>query len=362
MRSKDKHLLAYRENFAAMREARFRKGQINTMKFLSAATILAAVWTSTAHADVVLRYNRWLPAAHHLEKNVLGPWMKRVKEVTEGRVVIQPTTSSLGPAPKQHELVVSGIADVVLTTDSYTPGLFPLSEIMELPFIGDNAETLSSTYWRVYETYFAEKNPYRRTKLITASATASYHLFNSARPIKNVEDVAGLKIQVSGTASTELLGMLGFTTVSGTVAQMVENLSAGTVDGVFLSDDAVRSFGLIRYLKHRTYFPRGLGSISLIILLNEKKWQAISPKDQAAIESISGAVLAREIGISFDRANLEAFGDVQRAGIKLSDPSLALMDRVQAIARTLDEKWIKVAGEKGVDGVAAVKMLRDSTR
>ena len=242
---------------------------------LAAALLVCA---GSADAQVTLRYNHWLPPDHHMDKNVFRSWMDKVAEVTNGRVKIEPTVSSLGPVLKQYDLVSTGVADVVFTAESYTPGLFPLADILSLPAIGTDPEKLSTAYWKVYETYFAKANPYPRVHVLGLTAFPIYHLFNARRDIATPADLRGLKMTTTGEVKTELLKNLGATVVSAGLTQLVEMTTSGVIDGVMTTDDAVNSFSLARLVKYRTTFPKGLGSASSVIMINEAKWNAISAR------------------------------------------------------------------------------------
>src|SRR5687768_3015972 len=107
------------------------------VKRVFAAGILAvpALCDVAGAQEVQLRYNRWLPATHDIDTKVFRPWFEEVAKATAGRVKIEFTTSSLGPLPRQYELATSGVADVVFGSETFTTGRFPLSEILELPFL-----------------------------------------------------------------------------------------------------------------------------------------------------------------------------------------------------------------------------------
>jgi len=310
-----------------------------------------------------LRYNRWLPVGHHLEQNVLIPWMAKVAEVTQGRVRIEPTTSSLGPPLKQYDLAATGIADVIFTSESYTPALFPLAEIMGLPFVGTDVEKLAVAYWQVYEKHFAQVKPYPRVVPMGLTGFPIYQIYNLKREMATPDQARGLKIVTTGGQfRTELLKSLGFTVLSAGLPQVVEMLSTGVADGTYLTDDAVKSFGVIKVVKHRTEFPGGLGSLSGCVLMNEAKWNSLSGQDRAAIAAISGPLLSRQMGLSLKNADNQAKAEIEKAGVKTVVADARFLSLAKQAAAPLDEQWIKMAKEKGVDGSAALTMLRDLAR
>ncbi len=140
--------------------------------FFAALCVATAPLAGAGAQETQLRYNRWLPATHDIDNKVFRPWFEEIAKVTGGRVKIEFTTSSLAPLPRQYELATSGAADIVFGSESLTPGRFPLAEILELPFIGNSAESVSVAYWKVYKAHFEKTKPYSGTHLLALSGLA----------------------------------------------------------------------------------------------------------------------------------------------------------------------------------------------
>lgn len=327
------------------------------MRLLLLAFMICA-GTSTGYAQVTLRYNRWLPPEHHVDKRVLLPWMAKVAEVTQGRVKIEPTVSSLGPVLKQYDLVSTGVADLVYTAEAYTPGLFPLADILTLPSLGTDPEKLSVAYWKVYEALFAKTKPYPLVHVLALNAYPDYHLFNSRREIASADDIRGLKFATTGEIRTAILKALGATVVSAGLTQLVEMTMSGVIDGTLLTDDAAHSFGLARVAKHRTTFPKGTGSGSGVFLINQAKWNAISEADRAAISKLSGEVLTQQLGASLKTADDLGRAENEKAGVRTIVADEKLIGALEKAAAPQVSAWLEKAKAKGVDGVEALNMLR----
>ena len=54
-------------------------------------------------------------------------------KLSEGNAFKLYPGSILGAPPAQAELVKKGVADVALVVPTYTPGLFPMSSVVEIP-------------------------------------------------------------------------------------------------------------------------------------------------------------------------------------------------------------------------------------
>ena len=332
------------------------------MKAPHLAVALCLVVLSVAPAavaqEVTLRYNRWLPATHDIDNKVFKPWFDEIARVTAGRVKVEFTTSSLGPLPRQYELAKSGVADLTFGSESLTPGLFPLAEILELPFLGTSAEAVSVAYWRVYKAYFEKTHPYGGTHLLALSSLAPYYVHTIKKPVAKIADFQGMKLRAAGTLLNDTLSALGAVAVPASVTELHDLFSKGIVDGGLGNDDQIRSFNLSKFIAYRTVIPGGISNYSTFVVVNEGKWQSISAADRAAIEGIAGESVARSLGRIVDASAALGLKLMEDAGAKTIVADDAFIAGLKSKLGFLEERWIKKAGEKGVDGRKAIEMLR----
>src|SRR5690606_33208661 len=114
------------------------------------------------------------------------------------RVKIEYTASSLGAPPRQFDLAAEGIADLVLGVHANTPARFTLTQIAEMPFLGNNGAALSAAYWRVHEKLLAPANEHKGVKVLALWGHGPGVVANSIRPVTKADDMKGMKIRVAG--------------------------------------------------------------------------------------------------------------------------------------------------------------------
>jgi TRAP-type C4-dicarboxylate transport system substrate-binding protein len=330
------------------------------MKFFKLAALAAASVSllATSASALELRYNRWLPPSHHVDAVVLKNYFDEIAKVTDGRVTVEFTNSSLGGIERQYELAVMGIADITFMSESLTPGQFPLAHVVEMPGIGEDNEAVSVAYWRTYKAMFEAVDPYKDVHLLTLATLPPYHIYTASRPVHSAEDMQGLKLRAAGSLPSEKVRALGATVVPAQVTQFVEMISKGVLDGAYSNDDSMYSFGSLDSINYKTQIQGGLGGMSLAVVMNKAKWEQISPEDQAAIEAISGEELARAIGESYNESMQVAEKAIVDAGIETTVASDDFMKTVFEKLAPLEQQWIESANAAGVDGAAALEMLR----
>ncbi|MFN0301714.1 MAG: TRAP transporter substrate-binding protein [Burkholderiales bacterium] len=313
-----------------------------------------------AAQNVTLRFSQWVPAAHFTMSQGFHKYFEDVARVTEGRVKIEPTAQALGAPPRHMQLAVDGISDVSWGVHGYTPGTYPLAEIVELPFITKNAEVNSSAYWRVYKAMFEKTGMHPAgVHTLTLHVHPAGHVYNNKRAIRTVDDFKGLKLRTINNSTTDSFKALGAIPLPLPATQMRDALSKGIADGTGFTDEGIFNFRVEEFVKHATHIPGGLYNTSFFMVMNKAKWDAISKKDQDAIMAISGEVLARRIGKLWD-AEENISGDKLKArGVEYLTADAAMLGKMREIFAGQEKKWLEDAKAKGVDGAAALRMFRD---
>src|SRR3546814_8724452 len=118
-----------------------------------AAAGLAGIGLAAQAQTVELKIQHFLPAVTPAQKVLIEPWAKALEEQSKGRIKsrIFPSMQLGGKPPQLYDQVRDGVADVVWTLPSYTPGRFPLMSVFELPFMINNAEAPTKAAWKSEE-------------------------------------------------------------------------------------------------------------------------------------------------------------------------------------------------------------------
>ncbi len=311
-----------------------------------------------ANAETNLRFNRWLPASHFLQKVVLDGWMADVAKVTQGRIKPQVTAAGVGGPKRQYQVVADGIVDVGWIAHGYTPGEFPLTEFVELPFLGESGEAISVAYWNTYNKFLLSAKEHRATHLVTLHTHTPGHVYNKKRAIKTVADFKGLKIRANNRTTTKFLKSVGATPLFMPVTTMGDGLAKGVLDGTVFTDEAFVNFRIQKQVKYALKFPGGLYNTSFATVMNRDAWKKISAQDRAAISKISGAAFARKAGREWDRQ--ERMGEKTLAGIGVQTIHLKgkFLDLMRARVSGFEQDWIKTADARGFDGAAILRQFR----
>ena len=331
--------------------------------FAASAVIAAlAVLSQPVAAQTTLTMSSWVAPNHLLTKDVLAVWGQQVEKATNGRVKLQMLPKHPSAAPGTFDAVRDDLVDVSYVTASYTPARHVLPLLAELPGGGATSVINSVAYSRIHWKYLQQVGEYKGVKLLGVFTHGPGQMFNTKRPINKVEDLAGMKIRTGGGIAEEMARALGASAFVKPAPESYELLSSGVADGTFFPLESIISFKLGSVVKYATLFPGGFYCSSFGFFMNEDKWNKLSKKDQDAIASVSGEPLALLAGKAWDTTDAAALEEMKRVGIQISTASPELVMGVQARAEAIDDKWVKDATAKGIDGVKVLAEFHEELK
>lgn len=333
-------------------------GHVIAKTALAAAGLAAALSTGPAAAET-FRYSQWLPAGHFTQREILHPYFKEIDKATQGRVRIQPTAKALGAPPRHYQLTIDGITDVGFQAHGYSPGVHPMSEMAELPFITRSAEANSVAYWRVFKKVFEPAGMHKEVHTLNVHVHPAGHLYNTQREIKEIADFSGLKFRSTTYVVSEALRIFGAVPVAGPVTALRDGLAKGVYDGTSFTDEAVYNFKISKFIKYVTHFPGGLYNTSFLIVMNKNSWSKIAKADQEIVMKYSGETYSKRIGKRWDEYEAAAPAKLKADGVTYVTLGGKTLEEVKAKIGHFEKEWIDKVGKLGVDGVATLKMFRD---
>jgi TRAP-type C4-dicarboxylate transport system substrate-binding protein len=328
--------------------------------FVAASLCLAAgtLFAPAVHAQqpVELTFSVWIPHSHVLVANFMMPWAKEVEQATENRVKINFVPKPVANPVGHLDAVRNGVADLAFISYSYYPGRFDLMRFGMLPFSANSAESTSVAAWRIYDKYLRKAEEHRGVRLLGIYGHGPGGVYTTGKKVDKVEDFEGLKLRVGGGIQADLARVLKFNAVVKPAPESYELMSTGVVDGVLFPPESVASFRLDGIVKAATVFPGGLYSDLHGIIMNERAFAKLSPKDQQAVMKLSGEHIARMGGKAWGDADKAALESLRAKKVEFHQASPALVDGIRARTAEFEKEWLAAAKAKNLDGA---KILAD---
>jgi TRAP-type C4-dicarboxylate transport system substrate-binding protein len=320
---------------------------------ISMAALALTSIVGLAQAQTVLTVSSWLPPTHTASM-AQKEWCDLLTENTKGRIKCNMLPRGVTPAPGTYDAIKNGLADLSYTVHGYTPGRFVMTQMTELPFLGNSAETISVALSRV-----SGKNPefaaeHQGVKVLTLFSHGPGIVFNTKRPIAKTDDLSGLKFRVGGGMVNDISKSLGMNATLKPAPDSYELLSSGVMDGTLFPAESTESFRIDKIIKHATTFPGGLYNTSFVFMMNQAKYDKLSAEDKKAVDAISGETAARIFGRGWDKVDRRAFGLMQANGVQVTKADAKFVADIKSKTASLEQGWIKAAEAKGLKNPAKV--------
>src|SRR5690606_15030804 len=295
-----------------------------------------------------LDFSHFFPPTHFMIEEV-NTFAADLEEKTDGRIKITSYPGAALAAPNEHfDAAATGSVDFALSVHGYTPGEFPLTSVMELPFMAKTAVSGSENLWKLLNEFDEFDAEYEGTVPLWLYTTDPGQLFTVDKPVKSIEDLKGMKIRSPSPETSEWLEALGATPVSMPMNENFEALERGVVDGTIAPWEAVKTWGLDEVINYATV--GNFYSTTMFVVMNEGLWNDLSEEDQATIKELTSERMVNKTGELFDQLAQEAVAQAKEKGIEiyeLSDDEL--VEWSEYINPTI-ENWIDNVEEKGLPG------------
>lgn len=315
-------------------------------------TVSAAVLVSSFSAAVqatTLTMSNWVPTTHFVTTNILNVWASRVEEATEGRVNVRMLPKPVG-SPAQHwELARKGVADITWGNFTYEPDRFKSIWFAEMPFNGEKAEASSVALWDTYQQYLSNNSTYAGVKMLGVGSLGPGVINHGSKDIVSLDDLANQKVRMGGPVQKRLIEELGAVPIAAPATKAYELLESRVLDASLHTLESVVNFRLTDQLTHHTLIPGGFYDGTFFLVMNERKWNKLSPADQEAIMSVSGETFARLWGDQFQQQIDKAAVILQQDGHRFSQPSKELLEKITSIREMMIKEWAAESAGFGVD-------------
>jgi TRAP-type C4-dicarboxylate transport system substrate-binding protein len=321
---------------------------------LSAMALAAVLGTTAAFAqDVVLKLHQMLPAQAPVPALVLQPWMDKITAESGGRIVFEhyPAMQLGGKPPELVDQVVDGVADVIWTLPGYTPGRFPRTEVIELPFLVKDAESASRALYTLGEKYMFDTE-YADYKVL-ALFTHGPGLIHSKDPILAPADLAGVKLRAPTRVTNMMVTAFGATAVGMPVPAVPESLSKGVIDATMLPWEVTGALKTSELVKNHTEFTgKAMYVGAFLIAMNKDKYEALPDDLKAVIDANSGLEFSALAGKTSQEADAKARQIAVDLGNSITVLGAEQSAEWEAAAKPIYEAWIAESAAAGFDGQA----------
>lgn len=329
---------------------------------LAVATACAVLSMGASAQTINLKLHHFLGPKAPAHSQMLVPWAERVEKSSGGKVKIEvfPSMTLGGKPPQLINQARDGIVDIVWTVNGYTAGLFPRSEVFELPFVHTNSAVATNLAMRaMYEQYLKPEYSGVHPLFLHVHAGQGIHMVD--KEVRKPEDLAGLKMRIPTRTGAWIIEALGAAPVAMPVPDLPQALSKKVVDGAFIPWEIIPPLKLQDITKFQIEGPNRVrfGTTTFQVSMNQARWDSLPADVKTAFEANSGAAWVREVGEIWTKSEDFGIGLAVKAGnkhIQLTDAELAAF---RAKLEPVVQRWVNEVKGQGIDGDALVKTARE---
>lgn len=328
---------------------------------LTAAGLLLGAASANAQ-EIVLKLHHFLSPKAPAHTQMLVPWAKSIEEASNGRVKIEiyPSMSLGGKPPQLIRQARDGVVDIIWAVNGYAPGLFPRTEVFELPFIHTNNPVATNLAMR---EMFADEleQEYVGLKVMFLHVHSGQGIHMVDKEVRSPADLAGTKMRIPTRTGAWIIEALGAAPVAMPVPGLPQALSKKVVDGAFIPWEIIPPLHLQELTQYQIegVDKTRFGTTTFQVSMNLDKWNSLPEDIQKIFMDASGEDWWRRVGEIWAGADDHGIGVATEAGnthIQLSVQETAAFE--EKLAPVVD-RWIAEVTAQGIDGAGLVARARE---
>ena len=290
----------------------------------------------------------------------LDRWAESVEADSKGRIKIEvyPAMQLGGKAGDLVQQLEDGVVDIIWTLPGFTPGRFPGTQGLELPFMNTGVSTTMSPAAMEFVTQNLDKE-FEGIHIISIHATDAALIHTAKKPVKTLADFKGLKLRVAGRFIGEAVKAMGGTPVGIPLPGTYEALARGQVVGLLINWAITKPFRFYEVTKHHTDIP--LYQSMLMTLMRQASYDKLPADLKAVVDKNSGMAYAKKMGIAWDTHTAAARqATVDNGNNVFTIPDAEIAKWKKAVTPAYDA-WIKELDSRGYDGKKLFENLKKIT-
>lgn len=329
---------------------------------MAAATMFALICASgVAHAaDVTLTLSHFLSPKAQPHVKFLEPWARKIEADSNGRITVEifPSMTLGGKPPELYGQVRDGAADIVWTLTGYTPGVFPRTEVFELPSVHNNSARATTLAIQDKFDLIVEDFKDIKPLLVHVNAGNALHLVNGC--VSSVTELAGRKLRTPSRTGAWMIESWGAEPVAMPVPDVPQALSKGTIDGALLPFEIVPPLKVQDLTRCSvTAADDGrFGTSVFLFAMNKARYEGLPDDLKAIIDANSGTSIAADTGKLWDEIENPGKELQKQSGSPIEELGETATAEFNERAQTVVDRWVEEVSNSGIDGKALVEAAR----
>ncbi|MBU2498249.1 MAG: TRAP transporter substrate-binding protein DctP, partial [Proteobacteria bacterium] len=191
------------------------------------------------------------------------------------------------------------------------------------------------------------------THLLYIHAHPPGSIVTAKKPVKNLEDLKGLRIRCTGLSS-KIVEALGAVPVAMPKGDQYDSLLKGVVDGTTASVNELKGWRLAEVAKYTTFYPKVGYVTAMFIAMNKSKWDSL-PSDVRKTMTEVSEEWVEYTGKKWNVIEVEGYGVGKQKGHEVIPLAQEEGARWEKAIAPLFENYVKNMEGKGLPGKEALE-------
>jgi len=327
---------------------------ISLVAVLAVSLLVVVSNNSAAQSKMHIKFSTWHPPVGREVKTVFVPMLEKLKQRSNGRITYTMYAGgALGKGPEHYDIVAKGLSDMGYFTATWTPGRFPLSDVLSLAVWVDGKDIGTDIGNAMYKRILKREFP--GVKMIELNGCIKASLWTT-KPVRTLEDCKGLRIRTPGGHQTNYIKSLGAEPVFMPLGEVYLAMETGTVDGLVTCPPLVLAFKLHEVAKQGTIAT--FGCVTEGIIMNQKSWDRTPDDLKPLIEEVCSNPFRTTGGLTVDVYKV-MMKEIAAKGVELYYLPKKEENRWYAGFQDETRKWVKGLEAKGLPAKKTVIMYNE---
>ena len=313
--------------------------------------LFASIQPSFAEKETLV-LQHFLSPKSTVHTDFIAPWVKNVEQQSGGDLKIEvfPSMALGGKAPELYRQVRDGVADIIWTLIGYTPGVFPRSEVFELPSVHNGSARITTE--SIQKMFDLVADDFKDIKVILLHVHQGNALHMRQKNVTNIKDLKGLKLRTPSRTGAWMIEQWNAEPVGMPVPALPQALSKGTVDGALLPMEVVPALKAEELTVNSIEGINGerFGTAVFLFAMNKDSYNNLPQKLKTVIDNNSGANIATEVSTKWGDREKNGRDAQINSGGKIIHLTSEAVKEFEDRAKIVEKRWIEEMNNVNIDG------------
>jgi TRAP-type C4-dicarboxylate transport system substrate-binding protein len=280
--------------------------------------------------------------------------LEELKKKSNGRITsTMYAGGALGKGPEHFDIVSKGLSDIGYFTATWTPGRFPLSDVLSLAAWVDGKDIATDIGNAMYKRVLNKEFP--GVKMVELNGCIQAFMWTK-KPVRTLEDVKGLRIRSPGGHQTNYIKALGAEPIFMPLGDVYLAMETGTIDGIVTCPPLIMSFKLHEVAKHAVVTT--FGCVSEGVIMNQDSWKKTPDDLKPLVDDVCHNPFHTTGGLTRD-VYKKMMKDITDKKVELYNLPSKEAERWYDRFRDVTRKWAGDLEAKGLKAKEVVKMYNE---